>query len=129
MYTSMPGQARIWHHGHTSYNPYNMSAGQTITVKMEMDLARPGIQKDFALNVWGTSEAVTIEVAGEQSHEYYQFGASGNTTPTPPPVVLEECDAFDSVVAYSRNSDMLVLSNACLTRDATFTVTTDFTKV
>lgn len=90
-----------------------MTAGQTISLTVELDWTRNNIRKDFSVTAWATSSAVAIsESSGKVSDKYYLATTTGGAstvivnpivtptpTPTPTPVV-ETCSAFVNVISY-----------------------------
>jgi hypothetical protein len=89
---------------------------------MEIDVARPNFQQDFAISVWGSVNKPTIvESTGLASKAYYQYSAT--------PVTPESCTTKANLIQFDGTRKALILTSGCLTRDATFTVNTAFSKV
>ena len=90
-YTAAPWETRIWREGYTYYAPYNIAAGATVQITMELDVTRPNFAQDFAISVWGSVNKPTIaESTGLASKNYYQYTAT--------PVTPETCTAKANLV-------------------------------
>ena len=86
---------------------------------MELDVARPNFQQDFAISVWGSVNKPTItESTGLASKAYYQYSGA--------PVTPEACTANANLIQFDGTRKAIVLSSGCTTRNAIFTVNTDF---
>ena len=53
-------QLLVFVEGNVSYSPFELKAGQRITVEMAFDWSREGIKRDFALTVWSDVEPLKI---------------------------------------------------------------------
>jgi len=86
---------------------------------MEIDVARPNFQQDFAISVWGSVNKPTlVESLGVASKAYYQYSAT--------PVTPETCTGSASLIQFDSTRKAVVMNTGCTTRNATFTVNTAF---
>lgn len=123
-YVEIPGYARLWDYGSTSFAPITVTAGQTISVITEFDWNRPNIRNDFSVSIWGTSAAVTIkERNGKASAKNWIYGDPVNPAPVPPQPTPENCSGAANKFVWGTGKSAIVLSNGCNTRAATISVT------